>query len=237
MKKWTDLELKIAIDLHKTGKHFKQIGNELNRTERSIKEKLKFFNLHSNKENKYENVICENCGNIFRARLKEERKYCSQSCAASINNIKFPKKIKFIFIDRPNNKKIKISTQKYCLNCGKKARKKYCSSNCQHEYQQKEIIKKIENGDTTLNFRHYKKYLIQKYGNKCMKCGWNEINPISGLIPIQLEHKDGNSENHNLNNLELLCPNCHSLTPTYMGLNKGNGRYKRRERYRNHQSS
>jgi hypothetical protein len=45
-----------------------------------------------------------------------------------------------------------------------------------------------------------------------------------------LEHKDGNSENHNLNNLELLCPNHHSLTPTYGALNKGNGRTKRREK-------
>lgn len=223
MKKWSNLELKIAIDLHKTGKHFKQIGNELNRTERSIKEKLKFFNLYSNKENKYENVICENCGNIFRSRIKEKRKYCSQSCAASINNIKFPKKIK-------------ILTQKYCLNCGKKTRKKYCSCNCQHEYQQKEINQKIENGNMSLSERAYKKYLIKKYGEKCMKCGWDKRHPITQKVPIELEHKDGNSENHNLNNLELLCPNCHSLTLTYKGLNRGNGRYKRRERYRNNQS-
>ena len=61
-----------------------------------------------------------------------------------------------------------------------------------------------------------------------MKCGWHETNPISGFIPIQLEHKDGNSENHNLNNLELLCPNHHSLTPTFGILNKGNGRERRR---------
>jgi hypothetical protein len=230
MKKWTDLELKTAIDLHKTGKYFKQIGNELNRTERSIKEKLKFFNLHNNKENKYENVICKNCESIFSGRIKEKRKYCSQSCAASINNTKFPKKTKFIFIDGPNNEKIKISTQKYCLNCGKEARKKYCSIDCQHEYQQKEISQKIENGDTSLSERVYKKYLIKKYGEKCMKCGWNEKNPITQKVPIELDHKDGNSENHNLKNLELLCPNCHSLTPTYKGLNVGNGRYKRRER-------
>jgi 5-methylcytosine-specific restriction endonuclease McrA len=34
--------------------------------------------------------------------------------------------------------------------------------------------------------------------------------------------------NHNEKNLNLLCPNCHSLTPTYGSLNKGNGRLKRR---------
>lgn len=51
-------------------------------------------------------------------------------------------------------------------------------------------------------------------------------------IPLELNHKDGNSENHKENNLEFLCPNCHSLTPTYKGRNRGNGRHSRRERYK-----
>lgn len=34
-----------------------------------------------------------------------------------------------------------------------------------------------------------------------------------------------------INNLILLCPNCHSLTPTYKALNKGNGRHNRMKRY------
>ena len=53
----------------------------------------------------------------------------------------------------------------------------------------------------------------------------------SKKIPIELEHIDGNSENNNLSNLKLLCPNCHSLTSTYRFLNVGNGRYKRKQRY------
>jgi hypothetical protein len=64
-----------------------------------------------------------------------------------------------------------------------------------------------------------------------MICGWNEINPKSGKVPIELEHSDGNSANNNLKNLKLLCPNHHSLTPTYKGLNKGNGRANRMKRY------
>jgi DNA-binding CsgD family transcriptional regulator len=129
-----------------------------------------------------------------------------------------------------------IKEPHFCLNCGKLVKKKFCSRKCQHEYRQNEITKKIESGDITLDSRWYKKYLIIKYGEKCMKCGWNKRHSITHKVPIELEHKDGNSENHNLNNLELLCPNCHSLTLTYKGLNVGNGRYKRRERYRNHQS-
>lgn len=40
-------------------------------------------------------------------------------------------------------------------------------------------------------------------------------------IPLELNHIDGDCHNHILSNLELLCPNCHSLTDTYRGKNKG----------------
>ena len=126
--------------------------------------------------------------------------------------------------------------KKSCLNCGELTTNKYCNSVCQNEYRRKNIFKQIENGNTSLNARYYKKYLIHKYGEKCMKCEWNEKHPITEKIPIELEHKDGNSENNSLDNLELLCPNCHSLTPTYKALNIGNGRHKRRERYLNGKS-
>ena len=69
-----------------------------------------------------------------------------------------------------------------------------------------------------------------------MECGWNKINPITNKVPIELEHIDGNSENNSLDNLKLLCPNCHSLTPTYKALNIGNGRYKRMKRYKDGKS-
>jgi 5-methylcytosine-specific restriction endonuclease McrA len=120
-----------------------------------------------------------------------------------------------------------------CLFCGNVLNKrqfKYCSSSCYGKHQTEQIFKRIESGDTSLYVDNYRKYLIEKYGNKCMKCGWHEINPTTGLVPIQLEHKDGNSDNNNLSNLEILCPNCHSLTPTYGALNKGYGRAKRREK-------
>jgi 5-methylcytosine-specific restriction endonuclease McrA len=53
---------------------------------------------------------------------------------------------------------------------------------------------------------------------KCVKCGntgeW-QGEPLS----LQLDHINGNNKDHRLENLRLLCPNCHSQTKTYSGKN------------------
>ena len=67
-------------------------------------------------------------------------------------------------------------------------------------------------------------YLLEMYDYKCINCGWGEVNPHTGKIPLELEHKDGDFTNNTLENLEVLCPNCHSLTATYKGANKKQGR-------------
>ena len=53
--------------------------------------------------------------------------------------------------------------------------------------------------------------------HECESCGIREWmnNPIS----LELDHIDGNRTNHSLDNLRILCPNCHSQTSTYRGKN------------------
>lgn len=56
--------------------------------------------------------------------------------------------------------------------------------------------------------------------NKCYNCGltkWLDQN-----IPLELEHKNGDRFDNRIENLTILCPNCHSLTDTYRGRGKGN---------------
>ena len=72
--------------------------------------------------------------------------------------------------------------------------------------------------------RTIRRYLIEQAGNKCVECGWNKINPITKKIPLTIDHRDGSLKNASPDNLKVLCPNCHSLTPTFGILNKGNGR-------------
>ena len=216
--RWKQEEIETAIELLKSGNDFAEIGISLGRTKKSIKEKLNELGYNQSdyvKREFYEIKNCECCKKEFSGLISDERKFCSQSCSASLNN------------------KLRLVTE--CLNCKRLLNsnlKTYCSSSCQGQYRRKVIFKQIDEGVITLSTRNYKNYLIDKFGEKCMECGWDEINPYSGTIPIELEHIDGNSENNKLENLKLLCPNCHSLTPTYKALNKGNGRHNRMERYK-----
>ena len=54
-------------------------------------------------------------------------------------------------------------------------------------------------------------------GRTCECCGLSEW--MGGLIPLEVHHKDGDELNSTLENLQLLCPNCHAMTDTYKGKN------------------
>jgi hypothetical protein len=63
--------------------------------------------------------------------------------------------------------------------------------------------------------------LLEKYNNCCQKCGWNKMNEHTKKVPLTVHHIDGDCSNSRPSNIELICPNCHSLTETYGNLNKG----------------
>ena len=53
---------------------------------------------------------------------------------------------------------------------------------------------------------------------RCYRCGLTEWQ--GQPIPLELEHTNGNRLDNRIENLSLLCPNCHALTSTYRGRNK-----------------
>ncbi len=66
-----------------------------------------------------------------------------------------------------------------------------------------------------LKSRLFKEGLKSK---KCELCGWSE-KALDGRIPLELDHINGDSKDNRLQNLRILCPNCHSLQPTHRGRN------------------
>lgn len=60
---------------------------------------------------------------------------------------------------------------------------------------------------------------------KCEECGWATLSS-DGRIPVELDHINGDNRDNRLENIRILCPNCHSLKPTHRG---SNIRYRRRD--------
>ena len=67
-------------------------------------------------------------------------------------------------------------------------------------------------------------YLLEQHKYQCSRCCWGEKNPYTNKVPLELEHIDGDFTNNAPSNLTIVCPNCHSLTETYKGANKKQGR-------------
>lgn len=122
----------------------------------------------------------------------------------------------------------------FCKFCNKELNGRqtdYCNNKCQNQFQTARLIEKWKRkeitghtGKTLLVRNFVRKHLIEKAGYKCSKCEWNKPHPVTKIPPLEINHIDGNAENTWEENLEVLCPNCHSLTSTYKNRNKGKGK-------------
>jgi 5-methylcytosine-specific restriction endonuclease McrA len=121
-----------------------------------------------------------------------------------------------------------------CIVCGNTLNrgKKYCSHQCQKNEQHQKLISQWLSGEwnglrgkkVTALSKTIRDYLLKQADYKCSKCGWAEVNESSGMIPLEINHIDGNHKNNRPENLEVVCPNCHALTPNFRGLNKNSTR-------------
>lgn len=159
---------------------------------------------HRNTKYKFK---CKECSEIFYKPKYTKRKFCSKKCSAIYNN--------------------KLRKADKCMFCDKFVPKgyKYCNHEHHLEYQYLYKIKpKIERGEIAER-KTLKRYLTKERGYTCEKCNINTWKEQP--LPLEIDHINGDASNNFPSNIRLLCPNCHSITSTWKGRNKGHGRKSR----------
>ena len=173
-------------------------------------------------------MICENCSSEHNGSYGSGR-FCCEKCARGFSTKANRKEIN-IKVSKTLGGKNYTPREEFCLYCGKKLekhQKKYCNNFCWSEYTYLININKwllnIHDFNSSIKAPEFiRRYLWEKHNGECSRCGWKEINPLLKKPMLEVEHIDGDCLNHSYGNVLLLCPNCHTLTPTYRALNKGN---------------
>lgn len=184
-----------------------------------------FFEILYNEDPK----LCLKCNNKI-PYSRRENIYCSSSCSASVNNKKRVRETKI------KEKKVKDKI-KICKHCGMEHKEKYLAVKC---FQRVKFINKIRMwclGEDIADGKIIKKPVVIKRivtimnGYRCERCGISDSYNNKPLI-LHLEHIDGDATNNKKDNVCLLCPNCHALTPTFGSKNRGKGKREwRKKRY------
>lgn len=164
-----------------------------------------FGEVNSLAKEKVKNKECQKCHNIFKPKAPNQ-KYCSQSCAAKINNIKVPKRTK----------------TKKCKECGDliSSQATYCSkciSIGKHLggglFLSQRTIQDVIYGKGSNRYgviRKHAKLVAKEQPKICGVCQYNkhvEVCHIKSINSFPINTKI--EEVNHISNLVLLCPNCH----------------------------
>lgn len=156
----------------------------------------------------------ENCKESF-ITLNKNKFFCERKCYNDWSKVNLPKD---------------TSRQNICPKCsGEKAP---YSIHCKFCYIEEKVQAKINTwlseewrGGSDIKLSNsVRKYLLEQAKYSCSKCGFNILHPDDNQTVLEINHIDGDGANHKPENLEVICPNCHSLTPNYRARNLGKGR-------------
>lgn len=131
-----------------------------------------------------------------------------------------------------------IKVTKSCPVCDKRLRENasiYCSKKCHRINEKNTFISKWLNREVSGNTdsatnalsSYVRSYMLEKSNCSCSICGWNKRHPIDNKPLVEIDHINGDSSNSFIENLRVLCPNCHSETPTFRARNKNSSRIRK----------
>lgn len=209
-QRWTESEFQLAKSMVEADFTFNEIATKLHRTRRAVSQHLNRNGVYWGQHNQKTDLFCLNCGKML---VEFQKLFCSHSCSAKFNN------------------GLRVKQQKFCDFCGKpiisKNNAKYCSNKCFQDARRSGYINRWMAGKESgwvgkarLLSNYVRGYLYGKHGTGCMVCGWDKKHPVDGKSLTEINHIDGNAENCKEDNLEILCPNCHSMTPNFRARNK-----------------
>lgn len=147
---------------------------------------------------------CEKCSKVFTATNKEIRrgnaKFCSLSCSNSRpkGNVQGRVTVTCAYCQ------VEIIRKKSSLTKSKSGLF-FCCREHKDISQRIGGIKEIQPSHYSDQLTSYRTKAFRLLPNKCNRCGWNKLIKI-----LQVHHIDKDRSNNDLENLELLCPNCHA---------------------------
>lgn len=125
---------------------------------------------------------------------------------------------------------MKVAICRFCSEeflFGKNSGGIYCSNRCQRDEQHElQVLAWLAGNDPgwsgkTAQLKPFvRRYLHMTRGTACSECGWDKRHPVDGAVLTEVDHIDGNAKNCTEENLRILCPNCHSMTPTFRRRNQ-----------------
>lgn len=151
---------------------------------------------------------CPRCGDPH----EKPGTYCSRSCA---NKKKF---------SAESSKKKSLANKKYWEGLSEDEKKiKGEVFQKTSPYSTEKYFKSLMNNDwDSFSYQAKRLRVILEQNGCCNKCGLDEW--LGERLTLEYEHRDGNNTNDNRDNVEALCPNCHSQTLTWRGRNTESNR-------------
>lgn len=142
------------------------------------------------------------CGNTATHTLKNGKSCCTSSAnGCPVNKNK-------------NSQALKKSIKEHPIDYKERYKERY--KKCSAESKAKMLWNKGKHPETNFTYGgggQHKIALTKERGHACEVCKLSEWNGVP--ITLELEHTDGDTKNNTRENLRLMCPNCHSQTPTW----------------------